>query len=159
MPVDGPLAEPERLGPQLGTTAAARLRPDHAGLSVKDLEASIAWYRDMLGFELVRVVAIPDAEEEGRVALIRHGDFVLELFCLPAAAPLPEGRRHPATDIRTHGVKHVAYVVPDLAALMDELKAKGVDLVWDIAVHDGTPCAFVRDNTGNLVEFVERPAG
>jgi len=29
--------------------------------------------------------------------------------------------------------------------------------VWDIAVHDGSPCAFVRDNSGNLVEFVERP--
>jgi hypothetical protein len=37
------------------------------------------------------------------------------------------------------------------------LKAKGVDVVWDIAVHDGDRCAFVRDNTGNLVEFVERP--
>jgi methylmalonyl-CoA/ethylmalonyl-CoA epimerase len=137
-------------------SATVGLRPDHAGISVADLEASIAWYRDMLGFELVRVVAIPDAEEEGTVALIRHGDFILELFCLSAAAPLPDERRHPVTDIRTHGVKHVAYAVDDLAALMDELKAKGVDVVWDIAVHDGTPCAFVRDNTGNLVEFVER---
>jgi hypothetical protein len=39
---------------------------------------------------------------------------------------------------------------------MNELKAKGVDLVWDVVVHDGDKCAFVRDNTGNLVEFVER---
>jgi methylmalonyl-CoA/ethylmalonyl-CoA epimerase len=138
-------------------SAAALLRPDHAGLSVGDLEASIAWYRDMLGFELVRVVAIPEAEEAGQVALIRHGDFILELFCLSGAAPLPADRRHPATDIRTLGVKHVAYAVPDLVALMNELKGKGVDLVWDIAVHDGDRCAFVRDNTGNLVEFVERP--
>jgi catechol 2,3-dioxygenase-like lactoylglutathione lyase family enzyme len=138
-------------------SAAARLRPDHAGISVGDLDASIAWYRDMLGFELVRVVAIPEAEEAGKVALIRHGDFIIELFCLAGAAPLPAERRHPATDIRTHGIKHIAYAVPDLAALMDGLKAKGVDVVWDIAVHDGTPCAFVRDNTGNLVEFVERP--
>lgn len=137
-------------------SAAGRLRPDHAGISVGDLEASIAWYRDMLGFELVRVVDIPDAEDEGRVALIRHGDFIIELFCLPAAAPLPADRRHPATDIRTQGVKHVAYAVPDLAVFMEELKGKGVDLVWDIAIHDGTPCAFVRDNSGNLVEFVER---
>ena len=133
------------------------IRPDHAGISVGDLEASIAWYRDMLGFELMRVVDIPDAEEAGKVALVRHGDFILELFCLPGAAPLPEERRHPATDLLTHGIKHVAYAVSDLAALMDDLKAKGVDVVWDIAVHDGSPCAFVRDNSGNLVEFVERP--
>lgn len=133
------------------------IRPDHAGISVGDLEASIAWYRDMLGFELMRVVDIPDAEDAGRVALVRQGDFILELFCLPQAAPLPEERRHPATDLLTHGIKHVAYAVADIAALMDDLKAKGVDVVWDVVVHDGSPCAFVRDNTGNLVEFVERP--
>ncbi len=133
------------------------LWPDHAGLSVGDLEASISWYREMLGFELVRIVDIPEAENAGRVALIKRGTFVLELFCLPKAAPLPAERRHPATDILTHGVKHVAYGVADLDALMADLKRKGVDLVWDIAVHDGDRCAFVRDNTGNLVEFVERP--
>lgn len=38
---------------------------------------------------------------------------------------------------------------------MDDLRAKGVDVVWDTRVHDGVACAFVRDNSGNLVEFVE----
>ena len=140
-----------------GVPAAAKLRPDHAGISVADLEAAIAWYRDMLGFEPVRVVDIPDAEEAGRVAIIRHGDFVLELFCVAGATPLPDDRRYPTRDIRTHGIKHVAYAVPDIEALMAELKAKGVDVAWDVMVHDGDRCAFVRDNTGNLVEFVERP--
>jgi len=28
----------------------SRLMPHHCGISVPDLEASIAWYRDMLGF-------------------------------------------------------------------------------------------------------------
>jgi methylmalonyl-CoA/ethylmalonyl-CoA epimerase len=133
------------------------LWPDHAGISVGDLEASIAWYRDMLGFELVRVVDIPEAEDKGRVALVKRGAFLLELFCLPKAAALPDGRRSPVTDILTQGVKHVAYATTDLDSLIDGLKAKSVDLVWDTAVHDGTRCAFVRDNTGNLVEFVERP--
>jgi len=132
----------------------AGLRPDHAGISVADLEASIAWYGEMLGFTVDRVVDVP--EDTGRVALVRNGDFILELFCIPGAAPLPEERRHPATDLRTHGIKHVAYAVPDLRALMDELKAKDVDLVWDVVLHDNTLCAFVRDNSGNLVEFVER---
>ena len=137
-------------------SAKIRLWPDHAGLSVGDLEASIEWYRDMLGFELVRIVDIPEAEDAGRVALVRLGGFVLELFCLPKATPLPEERRYPTTDILTHGVKHMAYAVADLDGLMVDLKDKDVDLVWDIAVHDETRCAFVRDNTGNLVEFVER---
>lgn len=130
------------------------IRPDHAGISVADLEASVAWYGDMLAFTVDRIVDVP--EDTGRVALIRNGDFILELFCIPGAAPLPEERRHPATDLRTHGIKHVAYAVPDLRALMHELKAKDVDVVWDIVLHDKTLCAFVRDNSGNLVEFVER---
>jgi methylmalonyl-CoA/ethylmalonyl-CoA epimerase len=130
------------------------IRPDHAGISVGDLGASIAWYRDMLGFELLRVVDVP--EDTGRVALIGQGDFILELFCLPDATPLPEERRHPATDLRTQGIKHVAYAVQDIDGFMAELKAKDVDVVWDVVVHDGDKCAFVRDNSGNLVEFVER---
>lgn len=131
------------------------LRPDHAGISVGDLEASIAWYRDMLGFTLERIVEVP--EDTGMVGIMRHGDFLLELFCIPGATALPDERRYPWTDIRTHGVKHIAYAVPDVEGLMDSLKEKGVDVVWEARVHDGDTCAFVRDNTGNLVEFVERP--
>jgi methylmalonyl-CoA/ethylmalonyl-CoA epimerase len=137
-----------------GVPAAARLRPDHAGISVADLEASIAWYGDMLGFTIDRVVDVPG--DAGRVALIRKEGFILELFCVPGAASLPAERRHPATDLRTHGIKHVAYAVPDIRALVEELKGKGVDVVWDVVEHDNTLCAFVRDNSGNLVEFVER---
>lgn len=145
---------------QRGSTIRPLLRPDHVGLSVGDLEASISWYRDMLGFELVRIVDIPEAEDAGKVALVRQDDFLLELFCLPEAAALPEERRHPSTDLLTQGVKHLALATADLDALVEGLKAKGVDLVWDIAVHDNTRCAFVRDNTGNLVELVERrPSG
>jgi catechol 2,3-dioxygenase-like lactoylglutathione lyase family enzyme len=132
-----------------------KIHPDHAGISVADLQASIAWYRDMMGFELLRELEIPDGH--GHVALVKNGAFILELFCVPGAKPLPDERRHPATDLLTHGLKHVAYATPDIDSLMRELKAKGVDVVWDIVVHDGDRCAFVRDNSGNLVEFVERP--
>lgn len=134
--------------------SGAGLRPDHVGLSVADLEASIAWYSEMLGFQVERVLDVPGGE--GRVALLRTGDFLLELFCVPGAAPLPEERRHPLSDLRTHGVKHMAYAVPDLPGLMERLKSKGVDVVWDVVTHDDTLCAFIRDNTGNLVELVER---
>jgi methylmalonyl-CoA/ethylmalonyl-CoA epimerase len=137
-----------------GTRPPAGIRPDHAGICVADLEASIAWYGEMLGFTVDRIVEIP--EDTGRLALIRNGDFLLELFCLPDSAPMPEERRHPTTDLRTQGMKHVAYAVPDIRALMEHLKAKGADVVWDVVLHDGTLCAFVRDNSGNVVEFVER---
>ena len=99
------------------------LRADHAGISVGDLGESIAWYGDMLGFTLEAIVQVP--EDTGEVALLRHGDFLLELFCIPGAAGLPEERRHPWSDIRVHGVKHVAYAVPDVERLMETLKGEG----------------------------------
>ena len=131
------------------------LKPEHVGISVKDLEASVLWYREMLGFSVDKVVDVPD--DVGRVALLSQGDFRVELFEIPGAAPLPDDRRFPDRDLRTHGIKHMAYAVPDVAALMARLKSRGVEIAWDVTVHDGFTVAFVRDNSGNLVELVERP--
>ncbi len=133
---------------------ASRLKPEHVGISVADLEASVVWYREMLGFSVDKVVDVPD--DIGRVALMSHGDFRLELFEIPGAAPLPDDRRYPDRDLRTQGVKHMAYAVPDVATLVADLKSRGVEIAWDVVVHDGFTVAFVRDNSGNLVELIER---
>lgn len=108
----------------------------------------------MLGFSVDKVVDVPD--DIGRVALMSHGDFRLELFEIPGAAPLPDDRRYPDRDLRTQGVKHMAYAVPDVATLVADLKSRGVEIAWDVVVHDGFTVAFVRDNSGNLVELIER---
>jgi methylmalonyl-CoA/ethylmalonyl-CoA epimerase len=134
--------------------AAMTVRPHHVGISVADLEASIAWYERFLGFRLENIVPVP--EDVGRAAML-VGDcgFRVELFELPDAAPLPDDRRHPATDLRTHGVKHVAYEVDGIEAWQERLLDLGGDIVWDLRVHEDVKVIFLRDNTGNLVELVE----
>jgi len=129
------------------------LKPHHGGISVPDLDASIAWYRDMLGFTVDLVMDIP--ADTGRLAMLKNGDFRVELFEVPGAAPLPDDRRYVDRDIRTHGMKHMAYVVRDVETLIAELRARGVDIVWDVQEHGGMKAAFVRDNSGNLVELME----
>ena len=130
------------------------VRPHHVGVSVADLEQSIAWYETHLGFSLEKTGEVP--EDEGRMAmLVSEGGFRVELFELPGAAALPDERRHPATDLRTQGVKHVAYEVDDIEAFTTRLRALGADIVWDLRVHDDVKVLFLRDNTGNLVELVE----
>jgi lactoylglutathione lyase len=109
----------------------------HTGLTVSDLDRSIAFYRDALGLELVTqwessqpylrtVVGFPDAEL--RIALLRvpgieggvsgHHIELLEYR-------QPRGRRG---DPRTchPGNVHVAFAVPDLEATYRELSARGV---------------------------------
>lgn len=132
--------------------SAIGLRPHHVGISVADLDGSVAWYRDNLGFALEETGPVPDGE--GRMAMLRRGDFRVELFEVAGAAPLPDGRDDPARDLRTHGIKHLAYDVDDLPALLSAMRARGVEVVWEVA-HAGFNVAFVRDNTGNLVELLQ----
>jgi methylmalonyl-CoA/ethylmalonyl-CoA epimerase len=128
------------------------LTPHHLGLSVPNLEASIAWYENMLDFKLethLSVAAIP-----ARIAFLKRGDFRIELFEVEGATTLPEDRRVPNLDLRTHGTKHLAFSVPDVDAAVLEFEALGADVAMHIRVH-GKPTAFIRDNAGNLLEFVQ----
>ncbi len=132
-----------------------KLKADHCGISVPDLEASIVWYCDMLGFSVEQRFAL-DAVPF-KAAFLRRGDFRIELFEVAGAAPLPEERRHPNQDLRTHGTKHIAFVVQDVRAVFAELKQRGVDVAMDVFVVEGIgPGGFIRDNAGNLIELLER---
>ena len=137
-----------------GETAAPpggrTMKIHHCAISVPDVEASVAWYEEMLGFEVVWRTIIPGLD----VILVqmKGAGFLLELFQVPGAAPLPEGRSHPNTDFRTHGVKHFAIEVSDAREFVLELQAKGVKVVH-VAEFEGTYGAFVLDNSGNLIEI------
>lgn len=130
------------------------LKPLHVGISVPDIDASIAWYVQMLGFRLVSDKYFDQLP--ARIAFLELGDFSIELFQVPGAALLPDDRRVPNLDIRTHGTKHVAYAVEDLYGLMETLKSKGVDVAMDLFPMEGDLVAFIRDNAGNLIELIER---
>lgn len=132
------------------------VKPLHIGVSVPDIDASIAWYTTMLGFRLVSDQYVDKLP--ARIAFLEHGEFSVELFEIEGAAPLPADRRVPNLDIRTHGTKHVAYAVQDLKTLMDTLKAKGVDVAMDIFPMGTDWVAFIRDNAGNLIELIQSTA-
>jgi catechol 2,3-dioxygenase-like lactoylglutathione lyase family enzyme len=143
-----------RSGTTPGSADGLELKYHHGGISVPDLEASIAWYGAVLGFrveERIRIDAIP-----ARVAMLRRENMRIELFEVPNAAPAAEDRRHPNRDILTHGNKHVAFAVQDVHAAADELKQRGADIVWVRDFEFGSN-AFIRDNAGNLIELVQQP--
>ena len=124
----------------------------HGGISVPDLDAAIAWYGKVLGFELERRFYIDKAR--AHTAFIRKGALRFELFEVEGAAPLPQERRSPPDDLRTHGNKHVAFGVPDLNAFLAEAQAKGADIAMVVHEGFGKGC-FLRDCAGNLIEFVQ----
>lgn len=133
----------------------AELKFHHGGVSVPDLEASIAWHREVLGFEVECRFEIPPAQ--ARVALLKRGPLRMEIFEVAGALPLPEDRRLPNRDLRTHGNKHVCFAIQNVAEVEREFRAKGVDIVFVGGLRDMPPNIFIRDNFGNLVEFIEQP--
>lgn len=126
----------------------------HLGISVPDLAAAIRWYRDVLGFEEERRFRIEPADAD--VVFVRRGALRVEIFEVRGAAPLPDERRFPPSDLRTHGTKHVAFRVADLDDFLAEMERKGADVAMVVRAEYGNGC-FVRDCAGNLIEFVEEP--
>lgn len=139
--------------PFLGVTGVVgALRPHHFGISVPDLDAAIAWYGQMLGFELEQRLLIEKIP--AHIAFVRRGEFRIEIFQVSGAAPLPEDRRVPNLDLKTHGNKHMCFELPDVPAAVAALREAGADIALELTVQ-GNPTAFIRDCAGNLIELLE----
>ena len=126
----------------------------HGGVSVPSLHEAIDWYGRVLGFEVEKRFYIEAAKSD--TAMVRKGPLRFEIFEVEGAAALPEDRRHPPADLRTHGNKHVAFRVADLEEFLSEMEQKQVDIAFVVREAFGKGC-FIRDCAGNLIEFVEEP--
>jgi methylmalonyl-CoA/ethylmalonyl-CoA epimerase len=126
---------------------------NHVALSVPNIAETIAWYEKMLGFKGTVRSSQPGARQQ--VADLRRGNITIELFQLPDAAPLPESRKNPSEDFRTHGVKHFGFEVKNLPAVLAELKAKGVKMAFEMRDTPTEAFAFISDNAGNAIELIE----
>lgn len=124
----------------------------HVGISVGNMEESLAWYNKNLDFELVKDDYVPPLG--ARICFIRNGDFEIELFQCDAPKPIPEDRLMPNSDLQTIGTKHVAFEVPDMKALKEKFLANDVDIAHEVMM-EGNNVMFVRDNSGVLIEFIQ----
>jgi metallo-beta-lactamase class B len=128
---------------------------NHVALSVPNIAESIAWYEKMLGFKGTVRGGPPNPNARQIVADLRRGDITIELFQVAGAAPLPDSRKNPSEDFRTHGVKHFGFEVKNLPAVLAELKAKGVQVAFDLRDAPTERFAFISDNAGNAIELIE----
>jgi catechol 2,3-dioxygenase-like lactoylglutathione lyase family enzyme len=131
------------------------LRHHHGAMSVPDLEASIAWYARVLDFQVKKRFEILAAN--AKVAMLKRDELRIELFEVAGAAKLPADRRRANTDIKTHGNKHMAFAIESVDAAVKVLKERGADIEFVGRFEFGSNI-FIRDNAGNLIEFVEEPS-
>jgi len=128
----------------------------HIGIAVKSLEASIPFYRDILGMAFEGTEEV--AEQKVRVAFLAIGESRIELL-EPTAGDSPVAK---FLEKNGEGVHHLAYQVDDLAAALAALKDQGVRLVDEVprrGAH-GTRIAFLHPKAsgGVLTELCQADA-
>jgi methylmalonyl-CoA/ethylmalonyl-CoA epimerase len=129
------------------------LNLDHVAIAVHDLDAAIEGYRTRYGVEpLHREVVEEQGVEEAMIPV--GGSFVQLLQ--PVAVDTPVGR---FLARRGEGLHHVAFLVADIEAALEHLRAEGARLVDEHPRTGGRGAriAFVHpaDLTGTLIELVE----
>jgi len=129
---------------------------DHVGVAVPDLDAAIAWYRDVLGLEVTHQEV---NEEQGvHEAMVGVGNAQVQLL-----APLnAESTIAKFLDRNGPGLQQLAYRVTDVEAVAQVLRDRGLRLLYD-APRRGTANSRVnfvhpKDAGGVLVELVEPEA-
>ena len=119
----------------------------HIAIWASDLERTRAFYVDTLGLSMVRECARP---ERGDVILtLQVSGVELEIFCAPGHPPRPS---YP----EALGLRHLAFRVADMDAVIAALAAKGV-AVEPVRVDPftGGRMTFLHDPDGQPLELHE----
>src|SRR6184192_2667145 len=95
----------------------------HLGVAVEDLDAALSTYERLFGAEVEHRARVPDQGVEAAAVLV--GDGRVELL-EPLGEDTPVGRFLAS---RGPGMHHVAYEVPDVAAALTDLRARGAELI------------------------------
>jgi lactoylglutathione lyase len=132
----------------------------HTAYQVADLERSLAFYRDLLGFELVwqrvneeeyvrEIVGQPDATLHQAMLRFPGSDHMLELIDYRGVARTPVD-----TNPVNPGTAHICLVVSEFRSFYDTLVAAGVP-----SVSDGPVAVVSGPNEGRLAVYMIDPDG
>jgi lactoylglutathione lyase len=145
-------------------------RLSHVGLTVRDLDASLAFWRDRLGLpelgrglveweHLDRIVGIDDTQIEWAELELPGGAF-LELFAYwrPPGAALPTG------GMNRPGTTHICLEVDDIEQVTERLRAGGYQassrelVTIPRGAYKDFKCIYFLDPDGFTLELSERPS-
>lgn len=140
-------------------------RLDHAAISVSDLDRSIAFYRDHLGFHVDRVIESPPEKGLGtvvglpgaaaRIAHLSCGGTMIELlqYQSPRGRPADPGRTQ--ADV---GISHICFRSTDTRADAARLAAAGVVFLGGpLEYRPGVWIAYFRGPDGEVAEIRQLP--
>ena len=140
---------------------------DHTGITVSNLERSLAFWRDVLGFELSHTAHQKD-ELAQEITGVKGAEINLAVLKAPSGhkielleylAPLG-GKRNAHLRPCDVGSVHVALIVEELETILSAINASG----WKAAgkpqtlrsgPNAGKRVVYVRDPDGTTIEFMQ----
>ncbi|VVB77517.1 Glyoxalase/Bleomycin resistance protein/Dioxygenase superfamily protein [uncultured archaeon] len=122
----------------------------HVALSVKDLDASLIFYKDLLGTKEGKSFERKDLG--GRAVFLVLDNIQLELWQPYEQKP----NKDDLTDLNTRGIRHIAFEFDDLDAKYKELKAKGIDIDEPAPGASVSKLCQLRDPDGMVVELYQK---
>ena len=139
-------------------------RMEHVGIVVDDLAAATGFFVE-LGLELLgeepvegswvdRVVGLDGVRADIAVVQTPDGHGRLELTKFHSPSNQGDKRHAPAN---TPGIRHIAFAVEDIDAVVAGLRARGTELVGELERYeDSYRLCYVRGPAGIIVELAER---
>ena len=134
----------------------------HTGIVIDDLEASLYFYRELLGFQIVKQM-----EEAGdyidNISSLRNVRITTVKMASPSGQmiELLKYHSHPAQqkgrEIYEIGISHIAFTVDDLDIEYERLRGKGIQFnsTPQLSPDGYAKVAFCRAPEGTLIELVE----
>ena len=136
----------------------------HVGVTVRNLEDSIKFYRDKLGFKLIAEPCVMNDDEEVAVAMgipeskhricmleVAEGHF-LELMEFGESVVRP-------VSLNIRGSHHIAYLVDDIREWVDRLTEQGVTFhsepVLEQCETGDLLFVLLKDPDGTVIELIE----
>ena len=141
---------------------------DHTGITVSNLEQSLAFWENVLGFELSHR-AHQTAELASEITGVAGAEISIAVVKAPGGHKVelleylaPPDRKH--VDLRPCdvGSVHVAFTVDNLDAVLSAIaasgwKAAGKPQTLTTGPNTGKRVVYVRDPDGTTIEFMQQP--
>lgn len=99
------------------------LKIEHIGVAVNSIEQGKNFWKDVLGLEIVKSETVE--EQKVTTAFMPVGGSEIELL----ESTSPEGPVAKYIEKKGEGVQHVAFEVENIEQALEELKAKGIQLI------------------------------
>lgn len=130
------------------------MKVDHIGIAVKNLEESIAFYRDILGLEVQGTETVD--EQKVKVAFLPVGDSEIELL----ESTSEDGPIAKFIEKNGEGIQHIAFKVDDIEESIAYMLSKGMRMIDEAPRYGagGAKIAFVHPKSSGrvLVELTQR---